>query len=30
VVKATVNALKQLRSAEEIMARRGLSAGEQQ
>lgn len=30
VVKATVNALKQLKSAEEIMARRGLSAGEQQ
>jgi small subunit ribosomal protein S5 len=30
VVKATVNALKQLRSAEEIMARRGLSVGGQQ
>jgi len=30
VVKATVNALKQLRSAEEIMARRGIGAGEQQ
>lgn len=29
VVKATVNALKQLRSADEIMARRGLVAGEQ-
>ena len=29
VVKATVNALKQLRSADEIMARRGLTAGEQ-
>lgn len=30
VVKATVNALKQLRSAEEIMARRGFGVGEQQ
>ena len=30
VVKATVNALKQLRSAEEIMGRRGFGAGGQQ
>jgi len=30
VVKATVDALRQLKSADEIMARRGLSAGEQQ
>jgi len=30
VVKATINALGQLKSAEEIMARRGLTAGEQE